>query len=266
VDDPRSVAARTPLGDSAEPAFSLVDLRQTLETALENGYKFRDFDDPRRQEPPKACLLRHDVDVDVGAACRVAEIEAELGIRATYFLMLRSPTYNVLSRADHRFVNRIVELGHAIGLHYDQGFEPSPAVSLDDSVEREALILETMFGVRVGAVSFHQPGPQVLRNEIRLSGRINTYDRDDMDGFEYISDSNMIWRSHSARQVFANSIYPRVHLLLHPVWWVAEERGLTTMQAFDRALLANWRRAQEQMLETERAFGPARSFSVEHPS
>lgn len=260
-DDPPERVAPLALSDDAK-AFSFGDLRILLQTALESGYQFFDFDDPRRLHPPKSCLLRHDVDVDVGAAVTVAELEAELGVRATYFLMLRSPTYNLLSRANHRLVNRLVDLGHAIGLHYDQGFEPSPAVTLDDSVEREARILEEMFGVRVGAVSFHQPSRTVLENEIRLSGRINTYDRDDMRGFEYVSDSNMAWRSLSGQEIFSGSVHPHLHLLLHPVWWVSEERGLSTMDAFDGALLANWSRSQEQMLETERAFGPPRTFTI----
>jgi hypothetical protein len=244
------------------PGFSRADLHVLLEAALASGYEFRAFDDPARTQPEKVCLLRHDVDVDVGAAADVAELEASLGIRATYFLMLRSPVYNLLSRANHALVNRIVSMGHWIGLHYDQGFEPHPAVPLQQSIEREGLILEEMFGVQVGVVSFHQPGREVLANEVHLHGLVNTYDRADMRGFEYLSDSNMIWQSLPALDAFKGSVYPRLHLLIHPLWWVSEERGVTTTAAFDAALLANWRRAQEQMLQTERAFGPARSFSI----
>jgi hypothetical protein len=202
--------------------------------------------------------------MDVGAAAAVAELESTLGIRATYFLMLRSPVYNLLSRANSQLVNRIAALGHWIGLHYDQGFDPEPSVSLADSVGREALILEEMFGVSIGAVSFHQPGPEILRNDLRFRTLVNTYDREDMRGFEYVSDSNMTWQSLSAHEIFRRSIYPRLHLLIHPLWWVAADPGLTTMQAFDNALLANWRRAQEQMLDTERAYGNPRAFRIEH--
>jgi hypothetical protein len=72
----------------------------------------------------------------------------------------------------------------------------------------------------------------------------------------------MIWRAQSAQEIFEHAVHPRLHLLLHPVWWVAQDRGLTTMDAFDRALLANWQRAQEQMLETERAYGAERRFLI----
>jgi peptidoglycan/xylan/chitin deacetylase (PgdA/CDA1 family) len=208
--------------------------------------------------------MRHDVDVDLGAAVAMAETERELGVAATYFVMLRSPVYNVLSRANHRLVQRIVELGHAIGLHYDQGFEPDDR-PLAELVAHEVDVLEQAFRIEIRAVSFHQPGPAVLDNEVDVSPLVNTYDRDDMRGFTYISDSNMLWRGDPAHAIFEQALHPRLHLLIHPLWWAAELPGESTAGAFDRALLANWRRAQEQMLATERAYGPARRFEILSP-
>ena len=164
--------------------------------------------------------------MDVGAAAAVAKLESALGIRATYFLMLRSPVYNLLSRANHRLVNRIVELGHWIGLHYDQGFDPEPSVAPAESVGREAQILQKMFGVPIGVVSFHQPGAEILRNDVRLPGLVNVYDREDMRDFAYVSDSNMTWRSLSAYEIFRTGAHRRLHLLIHPLWWVAGRPGL----------------------------------------
>jgi len=52
-------------------------------------------------------LLRHDVDVDVGAALEMAKVEKSLGVSSTYFLMLRPPVYNLMSRHNHQAVKKI---------------------------------------------------------------------------------------------------------------------------------------------------------------
>jgi hypothetical protein len=243
-----------------EAVFTRGEYARMIELALASGYEFRPFE--RRNDPgSRVCLMRHDVDIDVGAASQMAALEAELGIRATYFLMLRSPVYNLFSRSNQRFVQEILSFGHSLGLHYDQGFEPDER-SLPDLVAFEANILESAFRTEVHAVSFHQPGPAVLENEVDVSPLINTYDARDMDGFAYVSDSNMTWREQSASRLFESARHPRLHLLIHPLWWVADEPGMTTAAAFERALLANWARAQEQMLATERAYGSPRRFTI----
>jgi hypothetical protein len=259
--DEQAIGAR-PLAPSAASGFTRDDYRAMLETALDRGYAFKAFDDPERDAAEPVCLLRHDIDADLGAAATLAQIEHGLGVRATYFLMLRSPMYNLFGRANHRLVQEILEQGHWLGLHYDEGFYPDGRLTLHDWVELEADVLRRVFGVDVGAVSFHQPGPEVLENTFKLEDLVNTYDRDDVGGFEYVSDSNMVWRAQSAAEIFSGVVHPLLHLLIHPLWWVAEERGVTTREAFDRALRANWERSQEQMLETERAYGPRRSFTI----
>ena len=48
---------------------------------------------------PKGILyLRHDIDFDCGYARALAEVEVDMGLVATYYFMLSSPTYNAFSR------------------------------------------------------------------------------------------------------------------------------------------------------------------------
>ena len=47
-------------------------------------------------------ILRHDVDLSLDAALRMAELEAEAGAAATYFLMTRSEFYNLDSPSGER--------------------------------------------------------------------------------------------------------------------------------------------------------------------
>ncbi|MCK5716598.1 MAG: hypothetical protein KAH77_03845, partial [Thiomargarita sp.] len=155
------------------PQFTRLDYRDLLKQALDANYQFLTFNDPRRFEKDKVCLLRHDIDVDLGAALTLAKIEHQFGIQATYFVMLRSPIYNLLGRANTQLVQDILSLGHVIGLHYDDAFTPSNQHSLEKWVDIEATILEQLFDIKIDVVSFHQPSQHVLSGTIQLQNRLN---------------------------------------------------------------------------------------------
>lgn len=62
---------------------------------------------------------RHDVDANLQAAVRMAELEARLGVRATFYIMSQSPYYNPWSWEGHEALRQINRCGHRIGLHLD---------------------------------------------------------------------------------------------------------------------------------------------------
>ena len=96
--------------------------------AAARDYRFVHFDhEPREGE----ILLRHDVDLSLAAAVQMAELEADRGVSATYFLMTRSVFYNLASAQGELALARLRELGHAVGLHavyphvdFDARFDP----------------------------------------------------------------------------------------------------------------------------------------------
>jgi len=254
--------------------FNLSMYREILVNGMQAGYRFTDFSEIRSENPShdanaNQCLLRHDVDVDISAALIMAQVEHDLGVTATYFFMLRSPVYNLMGRKNHLMVEKILALGHAIGLHYDQGFDAKrnwTAERTANAVEDEAKWLETQFNADVTAVSFHQPAAELLQGKIDTGLRINTYDRRQLSGFDYFSDSNrqfpllQVANGDLASAVAAFS--PRnLQLLIHPVWWVYDEP--TTEAVWDRAIYSNLESMQEQLIETERAYGDCRQFRIE---
>ena len=243
--------------------FTPSSYRDLLQLALERDYRFRAFDDPDRFGEERTLLLRHDVDADLGCALELARIEAELGVRSTYFVMLRSPVYNLHGRANQRLLDEILGLGHWLGLHHDGNFPPPQGRSVEEDVELETRWLTAQFGAPVGAVSFHQPGPDVLEGRVQLEGYVNTYDKRDLDGFRYVSDSNRSWGDLPPDQLLASDDAPKVHLLVHPMWWAHAHVDLSTEEVWDRVVEASWARCQEQMLATERAYGDARAFRIE---
>jgi hypothetical protein len=165
-------------------------------------------------------LLRHDIDVSLAAAVAVAEIEAELGLRATYMVMTTNPLYEAESDASRACLRRLVDNGHEIGLHFDSHNlgedDPSP-----EALETQAVAardhLAAAAGAPVRSISFHRPPPAMLQGPRMIAGCVNAYAADLMDS--YISDSKGSWRTGEPMALLEQSRSPILQLLVHPIWW-----------------------------------------------
>ncbi|HXU27880.1 MAG TPA: hypothetical protein VN698_11670 [Bacteroidia bacterium] len=240
--------------------FTYKGYTNLLEIALNVGYDFVSFSDVKTTTSKKFCVLRHDIDASLNAAYEMASIEAKLGIKATYFIMLRSPIYNLFSRTNHQFVQKIIDLGHEIGIHYDEGFYAKKK-ELNSLIEEEALILQNMFEKEIGVVSFHQPSLKIINNELKINKFINTYDRQDLDGVTYISDSNKVWKESTPWEIFDQSKYLKMHLLIHPMWWMINDE-LSTEEIWSKTIVSNFKQEEKQVHSTERAYGDERDMFI----
>jgi hypothetical protein len=243
--------------------FSRATYSALLKTFAESGYRFSTFseeaDRQSKYTSEKWCLLRHDVDISMDFAVDMARIEHEYGARSTYFVMLRSPMYNLMSRHCAEVLTQLVDLGHEIGLHFDAGCPRRRSMTLEDDIRFEIDTLSGLVGKRVSAFSFHQPSEEAIRSRIEISGVINTYHPDHMRGYKYISDSNRVWREMNPFELVAQG-FERAHILMHPIWWMCEEN--ITFDCWDRAIARNFKSEQRQILNTEKAYGPERSVKV----
>jgi hypothetical protein len=239
------------------PEISRDGYRALLETALESGYALVPVEE-HASEAELVCLLRHDVDADLGAALELARIERELGVRATYFVMVRSPVYNVFARRHQLLVEAIAAEGHRIGLHYDPGFPPRAGRSHEEQIAVERETLEELLDLPVESVAFHQTRLAPGATEITARDAVKA---NFLPGFHFVADSNKSEAVLETLDLFRERRFPRVQLLVHPMWWVGTaEDGTETL--WERALLANLERMQEQLLETERGFGAPRTFTI----
>ena len=208
--------------------FTYDHYRHILRSAQESGYEFIGFPELKdyRRSERRLCLLRHDCDHDMPAAVKLALIEQEMGVRSTYFLMLRCDLYNLMSPLNAKLAREIIKLGHSIGLHFDEWLYPDATPNqIRDEVDREREWLTREFDVPIEVISFHQPSERVLRNEVKLNC-INAYDQDFMKGVFYLSDSSMNLREGCPGEVFKARKHQRVQLLLHPELWTEEEMTL----------------------------------------
>ena len=144
-------------------------------------------------------ILRHDVDLSLDAALRMAELEADAGAAATYFLMTGSVFYNLGSEEGERALGRLRELGHRVGLH-----AVYPRLDLDDRFDP--------------VIAWHNPDPEYMRSPVE--GAINVMEPPWFDPETYRSDSNQHWRSGCPHEELRASAFPWLQLLTHPEIWV----------------------------------------------
>ena len=186
-------------------AFDLTHYRELLDAARAGGYRFGRFEG---EPDPGRVYLRHDVDLSLDAALRMADIEAEAGVTATYFLMSESIFYNLASSEGVEAISRLRELGHAVGHH-----AVHPNVELDDRFD--------------AVVSWHNPQAEYMSRTI--PGAINVYAEPFFDPPTYRSDSNQHWRSGCPHEELRGGGFPWLQILVHPEIWVYEgaTMGLT---------------------------------------
>ncbi len=204
------------------------DAYRALLTAFkERDYTFASFPESTRllEQAERFVIMRHDLDFDLLAAARIAEIEAEEGVKASYFILLRTDLYNPFSADGSAAVRRILELGHDLGLHFDcAAYPPESTINkLALASEREAFLLEKWFGHKIEVISYHRPNKLVLTGDPALSGqRSHTYMREFMQDIHYVSDSRGTWGYGSPTESEAFRDGRPMHVLTHPIWWAHE--------------------------------------------
>jgi hypothetical protein len=201
--------------------FDIEHYAEILEAGKAGGYRFAAFGDvPERGE----IYLRHDVDLSLDAALHMAEVEAEHGVMSTYLLMTRSVFYNLASSEGVDAIDRLRDLGHAVGLH-----AVYPNVELDDRFDP--------------VVSWHNPDPERMSKAI--PGAINVYAEPFFDRPLYRSDSNQHWRSGCPHEELRGGGFPWLQILAHPEIWVYE--GATMGLTMRTMLNAEKERRLEQL-------------------
>jgi hypothetical protein len=193
-------------------AFDLDHYSELLGAARAGGYRFGRFEG----EPQSGRVyLRHDVDLSLDAALRMARVEAEVGVSATYFLMGESVFYNLASSEGSQTVSTLQELGHDVGFH-----AVWPAVPEPD--ERFSPVL-----------AWHNPDPDYMTEPV--DGFLNVMSAPWFTQGRYRSDSNQHWRSGCPHEALARGELEWLQLLTHPEIWVypGETMGQTMRAMLD---------------------------------
>jgi hypothetical protein len=224
--------------------FTETEYRKLVRMAIAN-WQIVPFTDCRN--PGRICLWRHDIDLSPHRALRLAEIEADEGLHATYYVLLHSQFYNFLEREIRQLLRRIAAIGHYIGLHFDPVFYDRDELTgrgLPDKLTAERELLQELLDVHVATFSYHNSDliPAEFKADAEeIAGMTNASNSFIRRQFTYCSDSNGYWRYGRLREVLQPPGHERLHVLTHPDWWAP-----TPMSPRDRVSRCIEGRARKQ--------------------
>lgn len=178
--------------------------------------------------PNRFAILRHDIDMSPRQALALAEIEASLGIRATYTILLTGEFYSPFERKTRDMLRHIVDLGHDLGLHFDAAWHGiATEEKLNDAITWELEVLNNLLSLddkhRVRMFSFHNTTSFTMACKAsHYAGLRNAYAEVLQTKVGYTSDSNGYWIHRTWDQLLREG-HDRIQVLTHPEWWRPSE-------------------------------------------
>lgn len=215
--------------------FSTENYFRLLQILSDSGYATVDF--AAVDHGKKHLILRHDVDFDLLAASRMADLEARNGYRSTYFVLLTSEFYNPISGQGRAAMAAISSLGHTLGLHFDTSLHDADETVLSDAAEAECRLLQELTGQKIDVISMHRPPSKLVGENVDFAGRLNTYSSYFTKEMGYCSDSRGAWLHGSPLECDAYKQGKALQLLTHPIWWT-QETPYSPQQSVTNFLLA----------------------------
>ncbi|MDQ2715860.1 MAG: hypothetical protein M3Z08_13200 [Chloroflexota bacterium] len=219
--DPRPYIESDQAQVKASAGFSEEDYRELLGAFTSAGYAFCSFEEitQRLRGRQPFVVLRHDIDISLHLALKIARIEHEQGIQATYFVTLHSPFYNALSRSNAEILAQIHQWGHQVALHMDQtAYEGDFAKAL---LEINALAQFYPY-INTQLASLHSPINLEQMPLASFKELLNVYGPIFNKDLTYLSDSTGRWRFGYPLDSEAFKARKPIQLLTHPIWWTQD--------------------------------------------
>ena len=205
--------------------FTYNAYRELIYELKDHQYNITDYHHYDTVDRP--CILRHDIDQSPQQAFSLARVEKELGVTSTYFVLLTSDFYNVVSEENRKTLHEIAEMGHTIGLHFDEMAYSDDSSDKDsqeikkqliERIQYEAELLSGILSMKIDTVSMHRPSKLCLESDLQIPGMINSYGKKFFNDFKYLSDSRHHWREDVLGHIRTES-YERLHILTHAFWY-----------------------------------------------
>ena len=228
--------------------FTVEGYRAILERALELDYRVVSFETFAPPAGRPVLLLRHDLDRPLQGIEKIAEIEAALGVEATYFVQTACAFYNLLSEANRGLLRRLTDLGHEIGLHYEArrylGRDGEGALLSD------LRLLEDLSGQKVRSASQHIPIDDATIEITRYVENDAYAPRFTQAPMTYISDSLMAWRQATPHDLLDRRA--SFQFLSHPETWLGDYADMGS--ALDALMQAEIEAVQTRYREVKRYY------------
>ena len=188
--------------------FSLKDLKRFYKEINKLGQTltFNEFNGQ------KCFLIRHDIDFDLEKAYKIAKIENAIGIKATYFILITTDLYNVLSHKNRNLLNKIKNLNHEIGLHFNASLYNS---DYQKHAKKEAQILSSIIDKKVNSISVHDPTIHGIYP--KFSSFNDAYSTKFFNSKFYLSDAKFDFRGKNPFEIINKIQENHIQISLHPI-------------------------------------------------
>ena len=240
--------------------FTLDAYGHILHQARRSGYSILSFDEwfaGGGEDTERLLLLRHDVDRRPQRALKMAQMEADMGVRASYYFRIVRGAFRP------EIIRAIADMGHEIGYHYEDWFlaryDKDKAISLyrrHMAQFREITPVTTiaMHGSPLARESnltiweHHNLCEEGVKDVIRSAdfsqfafftdtgrtfGESKANLRDFVGAKEVFSD---IRTSDDLIAFLARKAHPRVYLSVHPERWTNHPVGWAGQLARDKVI------------------------------
>jgi len=193
--------------------------RLFLERFQNKGYKYILFNE-FNSEKNSQLIIRHDIDLDIDLALDIAKIEHEIGAKSTFFFLLRSESYNLITNNNIEKLNKIKELGHQISIHFDLLLYNNVHAGLREEIK----LFKSFFNEKIDIISIHRPNHTFLKNSENFFNIPTTYEKKfTNDNIAYYADSGGSFRYGNPVNSDDFKKNKNIQLLIHPIWWTLNE-------------------------------------------
>ena len=199
---------------------------EVIKEAKKLGFSFHTLRDYINDGPDNNfIILRHDVDISIKHALRMAEFENSFGVKSTYFVRV-SKILDPFSKENSDRLKIIADLNHEIGLHYD-----SDIIRLGDFksyLSDKKKLLERAAKTKICGAALHKVKRLDGKKEIEklnfieefleeLDLEYDAYSDRFMKNAKYISDSSRRWKDGCMCEKIREET--KLYILTHPIWW-----------------------------------------------
>lgn len=223
------------------PEFTLDGYRSLLLHLRSLGYRLEPASRVGRIKG-RAVFVRHDIDIHVDGADLMGQVEHDLGVCSTWYVLLDAH-YNPWHPRAQRELRALRHAGHNFGLHYDLEHCPEGDEHrmLDDGLWR----LDDVTGKPAMSIAMHRPArgrPDPLRQHPLNPHR---------DEIFYVSDSRREWTEPYISQLLAGEPEQAMLCTHHEHW--ASPAPLDRFAHFDETTVKLAHAATDDFLAGERA-------------
>jgi hypothetical protein len=201
------------------PNFAISDYKKLLTALKLRVYVFFPVSKLREKTNSLTAYLRHDIDFFLDGWEDIPNLEADMRIRATYFVPL-TQRFNVFEKKNRHKLKVLTELGHEIGLHYDLSTYPAERKRAREYLEFEIAVLEELIGGKIKTICMHRPYKRDDDPFRELDEYVHPHDPRYQEDLLYISDSCRAWRDENLLTCFGPNPPRRLLLNTHPELWL----------------------------------------------